>query len=242
MDKGSAGTLRGIAQRQLRRRRTAREFTAVPPPEPGPRRARVLGAGHRLCPYARASGDRSDLWRAAVPRRARRQGGAPARRRAGPGHAHRGRSRGQEPQARHARRRHRQPRRPGARHPLHERQHLCSPRRLRRGARAAARSRRAGRRERGARLHLCPARGSPLVRRAAVHERGFPLLLGGRRAQQGAQPGRGAGIHARRRQAPAGRGARRRARSATAGRSRTRASCRRWRSRAIRSSIARRII
>ena len=35
-------------------------------------------------------------------------------------------------------------------------------------------------------LHLHAARGPPLVRRYTVHGRGFPLLLGGRRAQQGA--------------------------------------------------------
>ena len=35
-------------------------------------------------------------------------------------------------------------------------------------------------------LHLPPARRPPLVGRPPVHDRGFPLLLGGRRPQQGA--------------------------------------------------------
>ena len=43
-----------------------------------------------------------------------------------------------------------------------------------------------------ARLHVEAAQRPPLVRRPAVHHRGFPLLLGGRRQQQGAlaRPGR----------------------------------------------------
>ena len=183
-----------------------------------------------------------DLRRAAALRRARRQRGAAARRRAAAGarpssSISRPRTASSASPAATS-----SPSSPGRGTSATCRQHLCAPRRLRRGARAAARSRRAGRRERGARLHLRPARGSPLVRRAAVHERGFPLLLGGRRAQQGAQPGRGAGIHARRRQAPAGRGARRAHDPLQLGQAEPALPADAARSRAIRSSTARRTI
>ncbi len=69
---------------------------------------------------------------------------------------------------------------------------LRPPDRLRPQSRAATRPRQGGRRRGRARLHLPPPRGPPLVGRGAVHDRGFPLLVGGHGQQPPPQPGRAA--------------------------------------------------
>ena len=109
---------------------------------------------------------------------------------------------------------------------------LYAPRRLRREARAAARHLLEATRTRT--TGSSPSRCARAIagRTAALHDRGFPLLLGGHRAQQGAQPDRPARDVHRRRQAAQGRDPRRAAQSATRGTGPTRASCPRWPSRA----------
>ena len=71
--------------------------------------------------------------------------------------------------------------------------------------------------------------GPPLVRRPAVHQRGFPLLLGGRRQQRGSCSPTGPPIRAAgRRRGAQGRDPRRADRALQLVASRTRSSCRRW--------------
>lgn len=74
---------------------------------------------------------------------------------------------------------------PRPRDPLLQRLRLFSPDSLHAGPEAAARHPRRlrGRGRQG--LHLPPAPRAPLVGRRALHRRGLPLLLGGRRPRQG---------------------------------------------------------
>ena len=95
--------------------------------------------------------------------------------------------------------------RPGQGHPPHGGVRLCPAGRLRRSARAEA-GHPQGRRGRGwPHLHPPPAPGAPLVRWRTVHQRGFPLLVGGRRQQRPAQPDRAARRAVRRRRGAQGR-------------------------------------
>ena len=116
-------------------------------------------AGAALC---------SMLLLAALPRGARRAAGRA-----------RGRRAAQRP--RPARRRARDPGRRQPRHPPARGLRLRPPDRLRPQPRARARHRPRGRRRGRRALHLPSARGPSLVRRRAVHHRGLPLLVGGRR-------------------------------------------------------------
>ena len=85
-------------------------------------------------------------------------------------------------------RRDRHARAAGARHPLHLDLRLYPPRRLRREPQAQAGHPRELRQRGRPGLHLHPPGRPPLVGRPPVHGRGFPLLLGGRRAEQGRCP------------------------------------------------------
>ncbi len=82
---------------------------------------------------------------------------------------------------------------PGRRHPRHAPPgglRLRPPGRLRPGPRAGAGHRQGGRGRGRADLHLPSARRPPLVGRRAVHDRGLPLLVAGRRNPRAAEPGR----------------------------------------------------
>ena len=105
---------------------------------------------------------------------------------------------------------------------------LCAPGRLRPRSQPRAGHPERGRGRGRPRVHAAAARGASLVGRRAVHDRGFPLLLGGRRQQREAQSLRAAPGVAGRRRVAAGRDPGSRSRSATAGPRRTPSSCRRW--------------
>ena len=92
-----------------------------------------------------------------------------------------------------------------ARYPPDDGLQLHPPDRLRRQVQAAARHPRKLRGQGRPRVHLQAARRAQMVRRPALHDRGFPLLLGRRRQQQGPLAGGPNGRAPGRRQAAQGR-------------------------------------